>query len=880
MLVLTGPSGSGKTYRILSEFREAVKLRRSAIRLVVPTATLVEHLRHELARAGLVFNSRSILTLSAFTAEICGELQEVDNAALTLAVETAVREVNAPEFATVGQLAGFHAALVHTLAELDSAGCTPDQFARTRVDAPLARPLLAIWQHVGRQLAERNLLTHSQMLRRAAAEIAARSILPARIWFDGFAGFSRPELELIEILAPKSDVTVALPSLQTAVPALADLRAAGFDFEELLSAEDPEEPASREAAWFQAENAERETDEIARRILLYREAGRDFRDIAVVLRSAEEISPLLETTFQRFGIPARFYFSSPLADHPTAGFAMRLIEAILSGWDFEATLAALRLMPGLAPSPALDLWDIAIRENLPGAGLDALREIGVRPIERFAEFDPWRTADWSAERWADVLAEIPERFHPPRPKDGLSWNETSIERSQAAATRAWAEALTAAADWLGAETFLSLEEFWRAAGAVVRLTPLHVPDARRDVVHVMSVFEARQWDPAVMFVPNLTEKIFPRYHPQDPFLPDSAIRQLQTAGIRLRDSRDRDAEESCLFDAVAQRSREICLSYPRRNARGDENLRSSFFGRLNAKESKALPARPALTIPPISLRVGAPIQSADLLAILDGRHRHFSPSGLESYARCPFQFFADKTLRLKPLPDTPEERLSFLVQGTIVHEVLRNWTAVRGDVKPLFDAAFDQTCKKEHIQQTYRTEVLRRRMLADLVNFCAAFETYGTGVSLTEQSFDFPLFPDLHLRGRIDRVDTTANGGAIIVDYKYSNNTKQNVDDETKLQGVLYTIAAERHLHLKPEATVFVGVRKDNRPFGWGTLPGHNLQPLSPEWIEKGVETVARLTREIREGAVQPHPASLKNCSYCDFRDACRYESAARASVG
>jgi RecB family exonuclease len=569
---------------------------------------------------------------------------------------------------------------------------------------------------------------------------------------------------------------------------------------------------------------------------------------------------------------------------------MRVIEALLSGWDLEATLAALRLMPGLAPSPTLDRWDITIREHLPGAGLDLLRELGGRGVDhfvdRFGELDSWRAARWSAERWADVLSEIPERFHPPRPRDGAdsaagSWSATFIERSRAAATKAWAEAMDVAAKWLSAEPFLTLENFWQTASSVIRLTPLTVPDARRDVVHVMSVFEARQWDPAVMFIPNLTEKVFPRYHSQDPFLPDSAIRELQAAGIRLRDSRDRDEEESCLFDAVAQRPlglgrkrREICLSYPSRNARGDENLRSSFFGRLRAAESKAVLARPALAMPAISLHAGSPIRSADLLGVLTARHTHFSPSSLEAYARCPFQFFAGRTLRLKALPDTPEERLSYLVQGNIVHDVLKQWAAVRGEVGPLFDAVFAAAREKEHIQLTYRTEVLRRQMLSDLTNFCETFQTYGTGASLTEQSFEFPLFPDVRLRGRIDRVDTTADGGAIVVDYKYSNNIKQNVGDETKLQGVLYTIAAERHLGLKPQAMVFVGVRKENRPFGWGDLPGHNLQPLTSEWLEKGLETVARVSREIREGAVQPSPSNLRHCDYCEFRDACRYEGA------
>src|ERR1035438_10271865 len=133
MLVPTGPSGSGKTHRILAEFRDAVRSRRSGIRLVVPTATLVQHLRHELAREGLVFSPRCILTLSAFSTEICGDLAMADNATWTLAAETAVREVNAPEFARVSRLPGFHAALVHTIGELDSAGCAPGQLARTHV---------------------------------------------------------------------------------------------------------------------------------------------------------------------------------------------------------------------------------------------------------------------------------------------------------------------------------------------------------------------------------------------------------------------------------------------------------------------------------------------------------------------------------------------------------------------------------------------------------------------------------------------------------------------------------------------------------------------------------------------------------------------------
>jgi ATP-dependent helicase/DNAse subunit B len=381
-----------------------------------------------------------------------------------------------------------------------------------------------------------------------------------------------------------------------------------------------------------------------------------------------------------------------------------------------------------------------------------------------------------------------------------------------------------------------------------------------------------------MFLPGMTEKVFPRYHSQDPFLPDSAIRELKDVGIRLRDSRDWDAEESCLFDAIAQRPlgrnqkrREICLSYSRRNARGDENLRSSFFERLRAVETRVILSRPMPAPEPIALRPAARILSADLLADLASRHVHFSPSSLEVYARCPFQFYAGKTLRLESLPDTPEERLSFLVQGNIVHDVMKLWTAVRGDVTPIFDDVFAAACKQEHIQLTYRTEVLRQRMLADLKAFCATFETYGGGQSLTEQPFEFTILPGVLLRGRIDRIDSI-NGRGVIIDYKYSNNMKQNVEDETKLQGVLYTLAGERHFGVIPQAMLFVGVKGEQKPVGWGELPGMELNAITAEWREKGLSAVSRVTGEIRNGSIQPNPSNLRHCEYCDFRDACRYE--------
>jgi len=77
-----------------------------------------------------------------------------------------------------------------------------------------------------------------------------------------------------------------------------------------------------------AANVERETEEIARRILDQAAAGRPFREIGVVVRP-ESYVPVLRTTFSRFGIPARFYFDDRLDRHPVTRFLAGAIDAML-----------------------------------------------------------------------------------------------------------------------------------------------------------------------------------------------------------------------------------------------------------------------------------------------------------------------------------------------------------------------------------------------------------------------------------------------------------------------------------------------------------------------------------------------------------------------
>src|SRR5450432_1109104 len=111
LLLLIGPAGSGKTDYILQDFRQALRSGNSAVRLLVPTATLAQHLQNRLAREGFVFRRGLIQTLSGFVQDWAGDQPQVPDSVLYLIVEDAARRVGRPEFARVVDMPGFCASL-------------------------------------------------------------------------------------------------------------------------------------------------------------------------------------------------------------------------------------------------------------------------------------------------------------------------------------------------------------------------------------------------------------------------------------------------------------------------------------------------------------------------------------------------------------------------------------------------------------------------------------------------------------------------------------------------------------------------------------------------------------------------------------------------
>ena len=869
MLLLSGPAGSAATSHILAEFRQALGRNASNVRLLVPTATMAEHLRHKLAREGFVFRPGLILTLSKFLAPWAEDLPEVSPAALYQLVERAVRRLAPVEFARVLTAPGFCAALAQAIEEFSAASCDAHRLQRSLPPTPFGAPFIAVYRDVERELARRGLGLRSTRLERAAQRIG-RQGLPGvdTVWMDGFFTLSDAELAVIRAIGAHADLTVSLPNLDGPNPARDDMLAMG--------AEERAVQLQRSAVivrTFMAATVDREAEEIARRILDEVSAGVPFRDIGVIVRNPDGYLPALKAALERFGIPARFYFSDPLSENGVVRYLDGIIKALLGGWDYGETLAALRFS---GDTPELDRFDFAVREQLPGRGLDGLKALAkdqrlLQTLDHLRTLDAWRSLDLRPSQWVSRLNLLRQLVLPPQPCDRVSHETAAMWRTRGVALTGFEAALTEAATFLGDDRQVSLAEFWPAVQAVLRLTPLRVPDLRRNVVHVMSVLEARQWELPVAFICGLAEQEFPRRQTQEPLFSDSARLRLARSGIRVRTAADLEREERFLFElARATAASRLTLSYPESDARGVRNLPSQFLTR-DAEQCTQL-ARPQ---PPKTYE--------DASGRLTGvSHAVFSPSGLECFLDCPFQFFARYTLKLRTRPLLPQDRLDFMLQGTIIHQTLSEWRRDPQPIEPLFHRVFAENCAAKAVFPGYRTEYLRRQMLDDLRRFADDPKLPAFAEALTEQAFELSVGDTLRLRGRIDRIEKLEGGRALIVDYKYSaaQRVAARMTKETLLQGGLYALAVERELNLKPVGVVYFGLKKDLKIVGWTDPPGEfgiDSEPLTRDWIDSAVGRAGEAAQQILAGRVAPDPVDLDLCRLCEYCDVCRYDGAGRA---
>lgn len=318
----------------------------------------------------------------------------------------------------------------------------------------------------------------------------------------------------------------------------------------------------------------------------------------------------------------------------------------------------------------------------------------------------------------------------------------------------------------------------------------------------------------------------------------------------------------------------------------------------------------------IALRRAHPAAGAIPPALLDELGRalpeEWTPSQLESHARCPFQLFAGLVLRLAE-PEAAELDIDPRDEGSLAHAVLerflrgrlaRRALPLRGDAAELDElravadelfSAFERDGRTGDpaLWTGRRATVLAR--LARVVEAEAAAADEAVP-ALLEHRFggDSGLPPlvlagregEVRLRGRLDRVDASPDR-LVLIDYKNSASPlwKKKLEPEalgeTNFQIPTYLLAAARALpgRARLEATYLL-LRSAERLAPFVAAAGEPLLATDPTDRETArglgvrpfADAVLEAVASIRRGEL---PIAPRDCGGCAFGAVCRAEATA-----
>jgi hypothetical protein len=864
-------SNFGETRPPQDAFRASLARGSADAVLLTPTTSLAEQHREQFARQGFLVRPDSIVTLSRFVEPLVRDCRPAPPAVIDRIVADELVFRPPPVFAPLARSSGLRKNLAALIDELASA-LPLDEIPAPSGLTEAAAAFFALYARVAERLTAAGFWLRGARLREAAARLRQQGHPWSTIYVSGFHGFTPAEREILTVLAG-SRLCVTLSEGEAAAETRQWLSA------RFPSTPLPDPPRPPHIEIHAAANSQREAEFLATQILEAHADGIPFRHMGVVMRSENPYRPLLEATFQRYGIPTRAYFQNRLSDHPLALFLTGFLKAILHGWNYEALLPLVASpYSGLAPTAVGDHLEHHLRAKLPGAGLPD-------PLAKWAPWERLRDSILTPAQWAQELGALLQLAPLPAVRDRVSASQVLLWRREVSAREGWINALDLCRQALP-DLPLNLADFHQHLTEVLPHVSIDDRDARRDAVSLLDAYEARQWRLPWLYLCGMVERGFPRYHTQHPILTDADRQVLYAHGIVLRTSGERQRDEQALFQSVVCSAGEkLIVSYPRAGASGEEFLPSFLLTQVDTFAQPAIARRP-----PALWRKAptAPARIADrrLLAHLKKLRGSLSPTAIESYLQCPFQFFSRHLLRPDGPPEEPAERLDLLLQGNILHQTLALSEGSPLFVEEIFLRLFRESCEKAAVPPGWRTEKARLDLRRNLLRFLASPPLAGARTLSVESDFDLKLSDDLRIRGKIDRLAELPERGLVVIDYKYS--TPERVRGRVRshmrgelVQGGLYLWAAQKLRKLKPAAMLYCGLRNEVSWAGWH-LPMFGWHELGEacdaeqlqQMIQQAVDISLEVAGRISNGVIAPAPADDKKCTWCESRDLCRVEEA------
>jgi ATP-dependent helicase/DNAse subunit B len=653
-------------------------------------------------------------------------------------------------------------------------------------------------------------------------------------------------------------------------------------------------------------------------------------EIAVLARAAGTSADLLEEVFSAAGIPFALPRQRRFGDTGIGRALIGLLRCVPAADGEEAgeagdLLAWLRA-PGLLERPALaDSLEIGARRS--GAqsaattrSLWEARHWRLETIDRLLEAQQ-RGAGALLDRAARELDRL---FCAPR--RGAASILGADERDEASALAAARRALGELRELARIAPELAPAGAGELARGLQRVSFYSGEGPAAGAVSVLDPLALRARRVSTLFVSGLQEGAFPGGVRPQPFLAEEERRALaEASGLRLDEQEEALAAERYLLYAALSRPQErLFLSWHVADDDGDPGARSLFVDDVcdlfaeslwNDRASRPLGAVETLQPAPLPATAPAPaytpgtrLRDEELLE--DLRERVWSASSLEKWLGCPVRWFVERMLGPQAFEPDPEP----LARGGLAHAALKDTLeALREETgtarltpghldrarELLWRALADNEAAHPLSVAPERRMAVRRRLQADLERYLRHAADADSPLEPSELELGFGFAEDdergegstlpalelgggVRLRGRIDRIDVSEAGEAVVYDYKGgSAPASARWLRDGKLQVALYMRAVEELLGRPAVGGLYQPLTgSDLRARGvLDAASGLELGCVGPdireheqvrELLAQAVATAREVAEQAGRGELEPRPET------CAFKGGCMYPTICR----
>ncbi|GAA7757924.1 ATP-dependent deoxyribonuclease AddB [Helicobacter pylori] len=379
-------------------------------------------------------------------------------------------------------------------------------------------------------------------------------------------------------------------------------------------------------------------------------------------------------------------------------------------------------------------------------------------------------------------------------------------------------------------------------------------DSSGGKIRVMDTLETRGMQFDKIVIVDFNETCVPSLKDCDLFL-NSALRK----SLNLPTLLDKKNLQKHYYYQLFKNSKEITLSYM-------ESETSKASNMLLELDLPIEPIKDAYTLfAPSPLK---DYQEEEIKAAIP-KDFSFSASSLNAFLTCKRRFYYHYMKRFK---ESPKDESNSAV-GSLLHELLKEvyekdknpyvleerliWLLeTRENITP--KERLDTLIALKKIQAFYAKEKERFKAKIKILDLEKSFETTIQGVAF---------------KGRIDRIDKTADNEMILLDYKFKSKLKLDNMSKTQREGLspieIAQISTDYQMAVYAFALKNLGYKGPIKAFFYDLRKGELVEEDELTLQAKMDYLESSLIPKLKQEMVFEKTLEVKDCEYCSFKDMC-----------